>query len=61
MGIESVECLLCHTVHVESFSGKPTQFWHCARCGQHWDDDRRSAVLNYRRWLTATKTIDRAA
>ena len=61
MGIESVECLLCHTVHMESFAGNPGRSWHCARCGQHWDADRVSAVLNYKRSLTVAKTIDHAA
>ena len=61
MGTESVECLLCHEVHVESFSENPTRSWHCARCGQHWDAERVTAVMNYKRWLKATTTIDHAA
>jgi hypothetical protein len=61
MATESLECLLCHTAHVESFSGNPTRFWKCDRCGQHWDTERVAAVLNYKRWLKATMTVDHAA
>jgi transposase-like protein len=27
--------------------------WRCARCAQHWDADRLTAVANYGGWLSA--------
>ena len=51
---DAVECLLCHTMHTESFVGNPTRSWRCIRCGQRWDDARLATVAAYRRWTDAT-------
>ncbi|HYB95252.1 MAG TPA: hypothetical protein VEC39_09785 [Vicinamibacterales bacterium] len=52
MQTDNAECLLCHTVHNGSGTGR-TRAWRCGRCGQHWDLVRTAAVTNYERWLKA--------
>lgn len=53
MGIETVVCRLCHTVHSESSAADTSRPWRCTRCGQHWDAARIAAVENYERWAKA--------
>jgi transposase-like protein len=53
MTTDDVECLLCHSVHSESFVGNPSRAWRCGRCGQNWDDARLTTVMNYQRWAKA--------
>ena len=58
MSINSVECLLCHTVHTESFAENPGRSWRCTRCGQRWDAARLEVVGGYQQWLrTEAATI----
>ncbi len=61
MSIDQVECLLCHTVHSESFAGNPGRSWRCTRCGQRWDAIRIEVVAEYQRWLKTDAPIANAA
>ena len=61
MSIDSVECLLCHTVHTQSFTENPGRSWRCIRCGQRWDATRIEVVADYQRWVKTDAPIANAA
>lgn len=48
-----VVCPGCHTVAASMTWDAVVAgaAWRCARCAQHWDLDRLTAVANYGAWL----------
>lgn len=48
--LRRLACPMCHTPTPMAQANAAGVDWRCARCGQHWDDQRLAAVAAYADW-----------